>query len=411
MAAEETLELQDWMRWPETRAVVAALTAEGAEVRFVGGCVRDALAGRTVADIDLATPDPPDQVMRLLEAAGVKVVATGLEHGTVTAVRDRRGFEVTTLREDVETYGRRAKVAFTDDWEADAARRDFTFNALSLTPGGRLYDPFGGRDDLAAGRVRFVGEAAARIAEDYLRILRFFRFFAHFGRPPADEEALAACRDLAEGLDRISAERIRVELLKLLRGTRCLEALGLMEETGVLARLLPEARRRDRLVALLELEAGEEPNALRRLGALVEVAADEAEALAERLRLSNAEKRRLGAMAAPLPELPVGRDETERARLLYRLKPPVLDTVAVAAAEARCQGAPKDALLGWLAAARDWQPPVFPLGGQDAIAAGVSPGPELGRLLVAVEDWWVEQDFRPDAEACRAKLRELAGES
>lgn len=408
MTEAERLQPQDWMHWPETRAVIDALTAEGADVRFVGGCVRDALAGRSVADIDVATPDPPETAMRLLRDAGIKVVATGLDHGTVTAVSDGRGFEVTTLREDVETYGRHAKVVFTDDWQADAARRDLTINALSLSPDGQLYDYFGGRADLAGGRVRFVGAPAQRIEEDYLRILRFFRFFAHFGAPPADPAALEACRDLAEGLGRISAERIRVELLKLLCGSRCLDALDLMTECGVLRRILPEAERRDRLAALVQLEEGEEPDPLRRLAALVEVKCPTAEALAERLRLSNAEKRRFGAMAGPQPELPENADAGERAQRFYRLSPPVVDAVSVAAAEAVARGRAVERLRPWIDAARSWQAPVFPLSGQDALDAGIEAGPRLGRLLAEVESWWVEQGFRPDAAACRRRLRELA---
>jgi len=188
---------QPWMTAPETRAVVAALTADGTEVRFVGGCVRDALLGRPVKDVDIATPDRPQRVMELLARAGIRAIPTGIEHGTVTAVVGRTPFEITTLRRDVETYGRRAKVAFTDDWTADAARRDFTINALSCTPDGRLYDPFGGLADLRAGRVRFVGDPEARIREDVLRLLRFFRFYAHYGAAPPDPAALAACRALA----------------------------------------------------------------------------------------------------------------------------------------------------------------------------------------------------------------------
>lgn len=411
MSTQNRIAPQDWMRWPETAAVIAALQAGGGAVRFVGGCVRDALAERAVSDIDIATPDPPQRVVELLEAAGMKAVPTGLQHGTVTAVSYHRPYEITTLREDVATDGRHATVAFTQDWRADAARRDFTFNALSLTPEGVLHDFFGGAADLAAGRVRFVGDAAARIGEDYLRILRFFRFYAHYGRPPADEEALEACRDLAEGLERISAERIRTELLKLLCGARCLESLELMRGTGVLARILPEATRAGRLAALIALEERGEIDGLRRLGALVETDRDSVSPLAARLRLSNAELRRLHAMAAPLPALEPGLDETARAQRLYRITPPVFDAVAVAAAEAVAAGTAPETLSRWLAAARDWQPPVFPLDGQDAIALGVEPGPELGRLLAAAEDWWVEQGFAPDAAACRAKLQELAKSS
>ena len=177
MSGAQHLKIQDWMTAPETRAVIEALSAEGAEVRFVGGCVRDALAGRPVKDLDLATPDPPERVTALLERAGLKAVPTGIDHGTVTAVASHRPFQITTLRHDVESHGRHATVAFTDDWRADAARRDFTFNAMSCRPDGTLFDPFGGQADLAAGRVRFVGAAADRIEEDYLRLLRFIHYF------------------------------------------------------------------------------------------------------------------------------------------------------------------------------------------------------------------------------------------
>ena len=210
------LEPQPWMSAPETRAVVAALSADGAELRFVGGCVRDALADRPVTDFDLATPEPPERVVALLQRAGIKAVPTGIEHGTITAVSGGMPFEVTTLREDVETYGRHAKVAFTDDWVADAARRDFTINALSCSPEGLLYDPFDGLKDLEAGRVRFVGDARARIHEDALRLLRFFRFHAHYGRGAPDLDGLAAASDLAPHLAALSGERVRNELLRLL---------------------------------------------------------------------------------------------------------------------------------------------------------------------------------------------------
>ena len=215
-ATSERIAPQAWMTAPETRAVVAALSAAGAEVRFVGGCVRDALAGRRVKDVDLATTDRPERVIELLQAAGLKAVPTGLDHGTVTAIAGHRPFEITTLREDVETDGRRARVAFTDDWQADAARRDLTFNAMSCSPEGDLFDPFGGRADLAAGRGRFVGDPRARIQEDYLRLLRFFRFQAHYGRVPPEPATLAVLRDLAPQLASLSGERLRSELLRLL---------------------------------------------------------------------------------------------------------------------------------------------------------------------------------------------------
>ncbi|MGF1609026.1 MAG: CCA tRNA nucleotidyltransferase, partial [Kiloniellales bacterium] len=284
------LEPQPWMTASETRAVADALTAEGGEVRFVGGCVRDAVAGRPVKDIDIATADPPERVIALLEAAGLTAVPTGLAHGTVTAVSGGRPFEITTLRVDVETYGRHARVAFTDDWEADAARRDFTFNAMSCGLDGSLYDPFGGREDLTAGRVRFVGEAEARIREDYLRLLRFFRFQAHYGRAAPDPEGLAAARALAPRLESLSGERLRNELLRLLQAPEPVAVCRIMLASGVFAAFLPEARALERLAALIavepdgrlpgeELSENEPPDALRRLAALLATDAAGAEAV------------------------------------------------------------------------------------------------------------------------------------
>jgi hypothetical protein len=235
------IEPQSWMTAPHTRAVLAALSAEGAAPRFVGGCVRDAELGRPVKDIDIATPDPPERVLALLERAGLKAVPTGLAHGTVTAISRGRPFEVTSLRIDVETYGRHAKVEFTDDWQADAGRRDLTINALSCAPDGRIFDYFGGLEDLRAGRVRFVGDPRARIREDYLRLLRFFRFHAHYGRGAPDPEGLAAAGELAPKATKLSGERVRAELLRLLAAPDPVPVLDLMAARGVLRVFLPEA--------------------------------------------------------------------------------------------------------------------------------------------------------------------------
>ena len=267
-----------WSRETPIAALVAALCEGGGSTRFVGGCVRDTLRGAPVKDIDLATPLPPESVRERVEAAGFRAIPTGIAHGTVTVAAAGRGFEVTTLRRDVKTDGRRAEVAFTDDWIADAARRDFTVNAMSLAPDGALYDPFGGRADLAAGSVRFVGDARRRIGEDYLRILRFFRFFAWLGRLPPDSEALAACAALAEGVERLSGERVRAETLKLLAAPDPLPALDLAAGAGVLRRVLPRPRPdwRERLGRLTELE-GDAGDPVRRLAATV---ADDAPALA-----------------------------------------------------------------------------------------------------------------------------------
>src|SRR6266478_853367 len=279
---------QSWMSAPATRAVIAALSAGGAEVRFVGGCVRDSLAGRPVGDIDIATPDEPARVIELLEGAGLKAVPTGIEHGTVTAVAFHRPFEITTLRRDVENYGRRAKVSFTDDWTADAARRDFTFNALSCTPEGRLHDPFGGVADLRTQRVRFVGDATARIREDVLRLLRFFRFYAHYGAPPPDGDALAAARVMAPLLPSLSGERIAAETLKLLAARDPAAVLRLMQGHGVLAHFLPESVHLDRLARLTAIERSLslKPEPPRRLAAVLESEAA-ARAVAASWHLSN----------------------------------------------------------------------------------------------------------------------------
>ena len=382
------------------RRVVAALAADGTQVRFVGGCVRDALLGRDVADIDLATPDPPERVIALLEQAKLKAVPTGLKHGTVTAVADGRPFEVTTLRLDVATDGRHAEVAFTDDWMADAARRDFTMNAMSLAPDGALYDYFGGREDLAAGRVRFVGDARQRIAEDYLRVLRFFRFLAHYGRAGPDAEAVAACREAAGRLGRLSAERVRTELLKLLAAPNPVPALTVMREIGVLAAVLPEA---GELTRLLTLAGIDDRDPVRRLAALLD---DGGKEVARRLRMSNAEIARLAALAPPVRRLDPVMTVADQRQALYKVG----------------AGRFRDlVLLGWagdrerraedwrsmLETANAWENPKLPLKGADVVAMGVPKGPEVGRVVAAVQSWWRGEDFRPDRKACLERAREL----
>src|SRR5919106_349290 len=269
MATDQPLAGQPWLSALSSRRVLAALMAEGLPARFVGGCVRDGLLGRDLSggEIDLASPALPEEVTRLLEAAGLRAIPTGFSHGTVsTVVKDQR-FEITTLRQDVATDGRHATVAFTDDFQADAARRDFTINAMSCDQDGRLFDYFGGHADLLAGRVRFVGPAAQRIEEDHLRILRFFRFFAHYGRPPADAEALRACAEAAPRIAHLSGERVQVEMIKLLAAADPLPALGLMGETGVLAQVVPGAPALERLARLLVLAPKADP--LLRLSALL----------------------------------------------------------------------------------------------------------------------------------------------
>ena len=413
------IEPQDWMMAPETQAVLAALSADGAEPRFVGGCVRDAVAGRPVKDVDLATPDPPERVTALLERAGIKAVPTGLEHGTVTAVSGGRPFEVTTLRVDVETYGRRARVAYTDDWQADAARRDLTINALSCAPDGTLYDPFGGLGDLRDGRVRFIGDPRQRIREDYLRLLRFFRFHAHYGQGGPDPEGLAAATELAAEATDLSGERVRDELLKLLAADDPLPVLELMHAHGVLRSFLPETAGMAALAGLLTVEPDDDaPDSLRRLAAVLEPDLNAAEAVAKRLRLSRAERERLGQLLSsggpPDAAVRVGMPETRLRVALYRL-----------GAEAARDGLlldwarrPEDArsklredLQSGLAVMAAWRPMRFPLQGRDAVALGIQPGPGVGALLAEIEAWWIAEDFQPDRQACLARLKNLAADA
>ena len=408
MDAAGTIAPQDWMTAPETRAVVAALTAEGQEVRFVGGCVRDALIGRRVKDIDIATPDPPETVMALLRRAGLKAVPTGLEHGTVTAVSDHHPFEITTLRTDVETYGRRAKVAFTDDWAADAARRDFTMNALFCGPDGTVYDPFDGWRDLLAGRVRFVGDPDQRIREDYLRLLRFFRFHAHYGRGAPDPDGLAAAARHAAQLTSLAGERVHEELGKLLAAGDPGDAARVMHAHSILAAVLPEARRPETLAALARLEAD---CAVAPDVAWLEPDAVAVEALAERLRLSKRERKRLAAMAAPPVAVAADAAPASLRGPLYRQgAEAVRDLLLLDAAARAAAGAPVplETVRGGLAEIETWTPKRLPVGGRDVQALGVSAGPRTGALLRAVEDWWIAEDFAPDRAACLARLAELA---
>jgi len=406
-ADDRPLAGQAWLGAPASRKVLAALEAGGRPARFVGGCVRDGLLGLPDAggELDLATPEPPERVIGLLEAAGLPAIPTGLAHGTVTTIADGRRFEITTLRRDVACDGRHAEVAFTDDFRVDAARRDFTINAMSCDGAGRLYDYFGGRGDLAAGRVRFVGDAAARIGEDYLRILRFFRFFARYGREPADAEALAACRAAAPELRRLAGERIQAEMLKLLKAPDPLPALRLMAASGVLGEVAFGPVALARLADLLAIAPASD--ALIRLAALLRpppAAPDAAERVAERWRLANRDAERLLALTRePLPRLRAA--PAARRRDLHRLGGErYADLARIAAADA---GRPGAALADALAAAAAWRPQRLPVGGDDLLALGVPAGPRLGALLAALEVWWVERDFAPDRAACLAEARRL----
>jgi poly(A) polymerase len=410
MEISARIDKQEWMDAPATQSVMRALTADGAKALFVGGCVRNTLLGRKVDDIDIATETAPQETMRLLQAAGIKTVATGVEHGTVTAVAEGRPFEVTTLRRDAETFGRKARVEFTDDWLEDARRRDFTFNALYCDAEGALYDPFDGRADLKKGRVRFVGSAAARIAEDYLRVFRFFRFLAWYGKPPPDEEAIEAIGVAAPLLTGLSGERVQKEMLKLLAAPDPAPVVGLMYDEGVLEHWLPEAPGIGRLVSLLALEkaTGMAGDPLRRLMALLDDDAD-IDAIASRWRLSRAVQTRLALGLAHEPKL-VSLDAKSMRALVYRIgNQAATDRLALHVIRSRI-GASHPALTGALSVVRDWRAPKFPLSGADVLALGIQPGTDVGLLLGAVEDWWIAGDFAADAKACRAELKRAAGQ-
>jgi poly(A) polymerase len=393
----ERIAVQPWMTEDSTRAVLGALGPGMA--RFAGGAVRDAFLGRSIADIDIATPLVPDEATRRLEASGIKVVPTGLSHGTVTAVVPPRHFEITTLRRDVETYGRHARVAFTARWDEDAARRDFTMNALFLDGEGRVFDHVGGLADLRAGHVRFVGEPRQRIREDVLRLLRFYRFYAHYGRGAADPGARAAARELRDLLPRLSAERVAAEMKRLLAAPDPMPAIALMVDDGVLAVALPEARDPGRLRGLVALE--QTPDPLRRLAALAVTDEASAESVVRRLKLSAAERDRLAVIAAHLPAFDLGADDRAQRRALYRLGADLYaDLVRLRAAETG-DAARARSLLGVALAT---EPQRFPLKGRDVTARGLAPGPAVGALLQAIEAWWEEGDFRADRRACLAEL-------
>lgn len=405
------LPLQPWMIAGETAAVFDALGRGAADARFVGGCVRDAWLGRPVKDIDIATHAPPERVMELLKAAHVRAIPTGIAHGTITAVVGRAHYEITTLRRDVETFGRHARVAFTDDWREDAARRDFTMNALSCTMEGDLYDPFGGLDDLAEGKVRFVGDPLQRLNEDVLRLLRFFRFHAHYGQGQADKAALDACAVMAPRLAGLSGERIQGEVFRLLAALDPAVVWRLMIEREVMPHLLPYAAdvmRLDRMVAL-QHALGDPADSRLRLAAALPPDRAVALAAAETLKLSNADRDRLADLAEP-PH-PVHFTDTERMRrhALYRLGNAGLFADLIRLAAASAPGVvPADAVRAAISTAADLPSLRFPLSGRDLLDHGMSPGPHMGRLLKAVEAWWIAADFRPERSECLAEAARLA---
>lgn len=411
---------QPWMDAPETRAVVAALTADGADVRFVGGCVRDSVLHRPIKDIDIATHDAPERVMELLARAGIRVIPTGIAHGTVTAVVGKAHYEITTLREDVQTFGRHARVAFTDDWTADAARRDFTMNAMCADPMGRIYDPFNGLADLGAGIVRFVGDPMRRIEEDVLRLLRFFRFFAHYGRPPMDAAALLACRRMAPELVKLSGERVAGELIRLLQAPDPAGVLIVMQTQGILGHILPEAVEFGPLKVLSWLESRAlvrphvQVDGIRRLAVLLTTDAAGVQAIGERLKLSAAQTERLLAVVVPKVLVVRGMDDRATRRALRRVGADIFRDLVLTrwaserALEARARAIETAEWTHLLDMADSWQPVALPVRGADALDLGVPRGPAIGQALAQVEEWWEAEDYRPDRAQCLERLRRVA---
>lgn len=392
-----------WLEAEPLARVLAMLDRDGEEARVVGGAVRNTLLGEPPGDIDIATTATPEEVVRRAVAAGFKAVPTGIEHGTVTIVAAGRPFEVTTLREDVETFGRKASVAFGRDWTIDAWRRDFTMNALSVSPDGTLHDPVGGLPDIAARRVRFIGEPAKRIAEDHLRILRFFRFHAFYGNGAFDPPSLAACIVARESLRGLSRERVRMELVKLLVAPiAAAVTLQAMAETGILQLVLGGIGRPWDFSAMVSREAalGLAPDATRRLGALAVLIEEDAERLHGRLRLANVEQRRLAAMAAQWWHLGATTSEAEARTLLYRLGPgSYVDRVLLAWSRAGAAALPDDPAWRLLATVpARWHAPRFPLRASTFMARGLA-GPALGAAMREAEAAWIEAGFPSDRAA------------
>lgn len=403
----------DWLRDPQLQRVLDVLEKDRGGARVVGGAVRNALLDEPINDIDIATPLLPSDVMARASAAGLGVHPTGIEHGTVTLVADGHAFEVTTLRRDVETDGRRAVVAFASNWREDAERRDFTINALYVSRDGTVFDYFGGLDDIAHKRIRFIGSAQQRIREDYLRILRFFRFYAQYSHGAPDAEGLAACAALKAGIARLSAERIGAEMMKLLSAPRAADSASLMAQTNVLEAALGPGAQPERLAKLIAIEGAHrfKPDAVTRLAVLALQDARAASTLAARLRLSNSEAEALEHAAQPHAAFGPNTPEHDARALLYALGPDRYVRAALFSWSACAAGIADSVRAHRARLPERWCAPPLPVRGADILGLGVAPGPRVGEVLKAFESWWISAGFPSDPAAHKAKLSALTDAS
>jgi poly(A) polymerase len=409
MSATVRLTDSGWLRAPALARALSLLNSGGEEARVVGGAARNALMGLPLSDIDIATTALPDEVVRRAATGGVRAVPTGIDHGTVTLVVDGAPFEVTTLRQDVETFGRKAKVAFGRDWKADAERRDFTMNALSISADGVVHDYVDGLADLEARRVRFIGDPARRITEDYLRILRFFRFQAAYAHGAPDPAGLHACIVARDGLRNLSRERVRAELMKLLVAPFAVPTLAVMAEAGFTTLLLGGVALLASFANMIKVEeaAGVAPDAVRRLGALGVFIDEDAERLRQKLRLFNSEADRLASLANRWWRVSPALGEAGARVLLYRLGPErYVDRVLIAWTRTP-QGAADPAWHALVALPTRWTAPRFPLKSADLVAHGVPRGPALGAAIRAAEEAWIASGFPHD----EASLDRLANDA
>ncbi len=388
-----SLAAAQWLKAASLQRVMSVIARAGGEARVAGGAVRNTLMGEAVTEVDLATTLQPERVMEVCIAAGLSVHPTGLDHGTVTVVAEQSPYEVTTLRHDVETDGRRAKVRFTDDWEADALRRDFTMNALYCDASGKVFDYTNGYGDILRRRIIFVGEPAARIQEDYLRILRFFRFHARYGAGEPDALSLAACVAHQEGLDRLSPERIRQEMFKLMAAPGAVPTLKLMAESGILAHVLSHTEAWEVLARL-------PPDPVLRLAAL----SREPRSMKDNWRLSNQEADRLEAIVSSAPPSPALRPQEQKV-ILYQIGASAWRDLVLMAWARSGNSADDPAWKAMLALPDAWQAPSFPVTGRDLIEAGMVPGPQMGAALRKLEDWWLASGFTMGKQDLLAKLQ------